>query len=133
MQAIPVDVRRADPRAPDLQADLQRARVLANWLDAKFSVLGFRFGMDAIVGLIPGIGDTLMALAAAYPIFIAERHRLGKAVQLRMALNVLIDWVPGAVPVLGDMFDVWFKANLKNLKLLEAAAEKKLRREGRAS
>ena len=132
MQTIPVDVRRVDPAAPDLEADLERARALANWLDSQFSFMGVRFGMDAIVGLIPVVGDTLTAVASAYPIYLANRHGLGRTVQARMAFNVLLDWIPGLVPVVGDVIDVAFKANLKNFKLLEAAAEKKRRREQRA-
>ena len=111
--------------APDLEADLLRARKLAYLLDAQFSVAGVQFGLDALVGLIPGIGDTLTALAAMYPIYVARRHNLGKNVQVRMAVNVLIDWLPGLIPVVGDLIDVAYKANLKNLKLLERAAERK--------
>jgi hypothetical protein len=133
MQTIPVDVRRVDHAAPDLEADLERARVLANWLDAKFSFVGVRFGIDSLVGLLPVVGDTLTALASAYPIWVAQRHDLGRTVQARMAFNVFLDWLPGLVPVVGDVFDVAYKANLKNLRLLEAAAEKKRRREGGAS
>lgn len=129
MQAIPVDVRRVDRAVPDLETDLERARLLANWLDAKFSFMGVRFGLDAIVGLIPIVGDTLTALASTYPIWVAERHGLGKTVKWRMAMNVLIDWLPGMIPVVGDVIDVAYKANLKNLKLLEAAVEKKRRKE----
>src|SRR5688572_28232946 len=105
MQTIPVDVRRVDRAAPDLEADLERARSLANWLDAKFSIMGIRVGMDSIVGLIPVVGDTLTAAAAAYPIYLAERHGLGRGTQARMGLNVLVDWVVGLVPLLGDVFD----------------------------
>ena len=130
MQTIPVDVHRVDRSvaAPDLQADLERARLLANWLDARFSFMGVRFGLDAIIGLVPVVGDTLTALASTYPILVAARHDLGKTLQARMAMNILIDLVPGAIPVVGDLIDVAYKANLKNLKLLEAAAEKKLRK-----
>ena len=132
MQTIPVDVRRVDRAAPDLETDLERARTLANWLDARFSFMGVRFGMDSIVGLIPVVGDTLTAAASAYPIWIAQRHGLGRTVQARMAFNVFLDWLPGLVPVVGDVFDVAFKANLKNFKLLEAAAEKQRKRDDRA-
>ena len=131
MEAIRVDAHRVQRAAPDLETDLSRARVLANWLDAKFSFMGVKFGMDAIVGLIPVVGDTLTALAAAYPIWVAERHGLGKTVQARMAFNVLVDWLTGLVPIAGDVFDAAYKANLKNLKLLEAAAEKQRRRHTR--
>ena len=128
MEAIRVDARRVERAAPDLETDLSRARVLANWLDAKFSFMGVKFGMDAVIGLIPVVGDTATALAAAYPIWVAERHGLGRTVQARMAFNVLVDWLTGLVPIAGDVFDAAYKANLKNLKLLEAAAEKKRRR-----
>lgn len=125
MSAIPVEVRRVVREQPDLQVDLDRARRMANWLDARFSVFGVRFGMDAVIGLIPGIGDTLTALASSYLLYIANRHKLGKVVQTRMTLNILIDWLPGMIPVVGDVFDAAYKANLKNLALLEAAAARK--------
>jgi hypothetical protein len=130
METISVDVRRAVGAVDhDLEADLQRARILANWLDARFEFMGIRFGLDALIGLIPVVGDTLTSLASAYLILIAQRHDLGKVVQARMAVNILVDWLPGLVPLVGDAIDVAYKANLKNLKLLEAAAEKKRRRE----
>src|SRR6202000_834185 len=99
--------------------DLKRARVLANWLDAKFEVAGIRFGLEGIVGLIPVVGDTLGLLAGLYPVYIARRHHLGKKVQVQMAANLAIEWAIGLTPVVGDVADVWYKANLKNLKLLE--------------
>ena len=106
----------------DLEADLARARWLANWLDAKFSFMGVRFGLEGIIGFIPVVGDTLGMIAGIYPIYVANRHRLGSTVQARMAANLLIEWVLGVTPVLGDVADVWYKANLRNLKLLEHAA-----------
>jgi Domain of unknown function (DUF4112) len=106
----------------DLQTDLQRARWLANWLDAKYSFMGIRFGFEGIVGLIPVVGDTLGLLAGVYPIYIANRHRLGKTVQLQMAANLGIEWLIGIIPWAGDVADIWFKANLRNLALLEQAA-----------
>ncbi len=134
MEKIAVDVRRIAGAGnfagavPDLKTDLGRARILANWLDARFSFMGIRFGLDALIGLIPVVGDTLTALASTYPIWVAQRHGLGRTVQMRMAWNVMLDWLPGLVPVVGDVFDVAFKANLKNLALLEAAATKKRQR-----
>lgn len=128
--AVRVDVRRAEEAPalsqaiPDLEADLRRAKWLADWLDTKFELGGVRFGLDGIVGLIPVVGDTLGALAGVYPIWVARRHRLGKAVQARMALNLLTEWAVGAVPFVGDAFDVAFKANVRNVRLLERAAAK---------
>jgi hypothetical protein len=123
-----VNVRRAAPLArwfgravgpADLQADLRRARWLANWLDSKFEVAGVRFGMEGIVGLIPVVGDLLGALAGLYPIYVARRHRLGRWLQARMAWNLFIEWLIGCVPFVGDAFDIAFKANLRNVRLLE--------------
>ena len=137
MSTIPVDVRRVGdsvhsgenvtPGRAELLADLARARTLATWLDSQFEVAGVKFGFDAIIGLVTGVGDTITSLIGLYPLWVAKRHGLGKALQARMALNVAIDWVPGLLPVVGDLIDVFYKANLKNLKLLEAAVEKRLR------
>jgi hypothetical protein len=137
MGSIAVNVRRVEEqpkREPfgisgDLETDLRRASILANWLDARFSVLGIRFGLDAIVGLVPVVGDTLSAIAALYPLLVAKRHKLGHTLQARMALNVLVDWGIGLVPAAGDILDVAYKSNLKNLKLLEKAASRKRRRD----
>ena len=115
----------------DLETDLARARRIAHLLDAQFSIMGVRFGIDSLVGLIPVVGDTLTALASTYLIRVARRHDLGSVLVSRMTFNILVDWLPGLVPMVGDLIDLAYKANLKNLKLLEAAAEKKLRREGR--
>ncbi len=141
METVNVNVKRVGERptaepgnwpasgAADLEADLQRARTLANWLDAKYEIMGVKFGADSIIGLVPVIGDTLTSLASTYLIYVARRHNLGTALQARMAFNIMVDWVPGLIPVVGDLIDVAYKANLKNLKLLEAAVEKRRRRE----
>src|SRR5688500_8011723 len=121
-QAVRVQ-RKAD--AVDLEADLQRVRTLAKLLDSQFEVAGVQLGWDAIIGLVPVVGDVVSAGVAMYPLHVARKHQLGKAVQARMAANVLIDWAVGLVPLVGDVFDVGFKANLRNLKLLEKAAGKR--------
>jgi hypothetical protein len=122
MERINVEVRRHDV---ELEAQLVRLRKLAQLFDAQFSIAGIRFGMDAIIGLIPGVGDTITAVIGLYPIYVANKHKLGKRVQARMAANLLIDWALGSVPVAGDAFDVFFKSFLKNVALLEKAAEKR--------
>ena len=129
MEPVAVNVRRIEgsqkDAASDLDQDLERVRLLAKWLDARFEVLGIPFGLDSLIGLIPVVGDTITSVVASYPILLAQRHGLGKAVQARMAANVAVDWVVGLVPAVGDIFDVAYKANLKNLKLFEKAVEKK--------
>lgn len=109
----------------DLATDLDRVRRLANWMDARFSIAGVRFGLDGLIGLIPGVGDTISALVSLYPLAVARRHGLGKWVQGKILGNIAVDWLVGLVPLLGDVFDVGYKANLRNLRALERAAERR--------
>ena len=98
-------------------ADIER---LARWLDAKYRIPGtsIRFGYDSIIGLVPGVGDTITGALGLY--IIARAHRLGapKHLLARMLGNVVIDSLIGAIPILGDIFDVAFKSNTTNIKLL---------------
>lgn len=131
-QPVRVNVYRADgagasgiPRVGDLAADIGRARQLADWLDTKYSVAGIRFGFDAIVGLVPVVGDLVGAAAGLFPVYVAQKHGLGKLVQLRMAGNLAVEWAVGSIPLVGDLFDVGFKANVRNVALLERAAARR--------
>ena len=108
-----------------LESDLARVRRLATLLDAEFSFAGIKFGLDAIVGLVPVAGDLLTAAASLYPIYIARKHGLGKTLEARMAFNVLVDFAAGSIPLIGDVVDVAYKANLKNLALLERAVARR--------
>jgi hypothetical protein len=118
------------PKPGELEADLARVRQLATLLDAQFVFAGIKFGLDAIVGLIPVAGDIATALIGAYPLYIARKHNLGKVVRARMISNLLIDWAVGSIPLVGDIVDVGFKANLKNADLLEKAVAKAKGRTG---
>jgi len=120
MATIAVNVHRRD-EVLDLEADLRRARVLAKLLDAQFSVAGFRFGLDALIGLVPGMGDVATSAVALYPLYLVRKHKLPQRYARKMLVNVAIDFAGGTVPILGDLFDAYFKANLKNLALLERA------------
>ena len=104
----------------DREQRLKRLDRLADWLDSKFTIPGtkFSFGFDSIIGLVPGIGDTATLFVSAYIIY--EAHKLGASgpMKLRMIWNVLLDWLVGIVPVLGDIFDAAFKANKKNVDLI---------------
>jgi len=93
---------------------------LARWLDNVFEIpgLGIRFGFDSIIGLIPGIGATVTSLASLYILEAARRHGVARVTLVRMALNIVIDTAVGAIPFVGDLFDLYWKANLKNLALL---------------
>src|SRR4051812_44146516 len=124
MATIAVNVRRKEAGESDLATDLQRARMLANLLDAEFEFAGVKFGLDPIIGLVPVVGDTISLIAGLYPLYLARKHNLGKSVELRMAANLAIDYFGGLIPIVGDAFDVAFKANLMNVDLLEKAAKK---------
>lgn len=97
------------------------ARFLADLLDRRFTIPGtsIRFGLDPILGLIPGIGDALANLAGSAILLIAAQYRLPKIVLLRMGLNVAFNALIGAIPIFGDVFSIWFRSNLKNAQLLE--------------
>ena len=85
-------------------------------------VLGWRFGLDALIGLIPGLGDTTTSLVSFYILVAAVRYRVPKITLLRMALNIAIDYVAGSVPVVGDLADAWWKSNRMNVELLRKHA-----------
>ena len=101
-------------------ARLQRLRSMAWLMDNSIPLPGgFRIGLDAIIGLVPGIGDAVGALVSVF--ILNEARALGapRSVLLRMSGNVLIETVVGAIPFAGDLFDAGFKANMRNLALLE--------------
>lgn len=84
--------------------------------------LGWRFGLDALIGLIPGFGDTATSLASFYILAAAVRYRVPKITLLRMGLNVGLDYLLGSLPLVGDLFDAWWKCNQKNIALLRKRA-----------
>lgn len=101
----------------------------------RIPVLGWRIGLDALVGLIPGIGDTATTVASLYVLGSAVRYRVPKITLLRMGLNLGIDYAVGSLPLVGDFFDAWWKSNQKNVELLRrrATVSASEAREGRLS
>lgn len=93
---------------------------IAYLLDASFRVPGtsVRFGWDAILGLIPVAGDSATAIVSLYFVIRGIQEKLPFRILLIMLLNILLEWILGSIPVLGDTFDVFFKSNLRNLDLL---------------
>ena len=85
-------------------------------------VLGWRFGLDALLGLIPGLGDTSTSLVSFYILAAAVRYRVPKITLLRMGVNIAFDYVIGSLPVVGDVADAWWKSNRMNLDLLRKRA-----------
>ena len=112
---------RAGGRATDADAHLAGARVLARLLDDAIPIPGtsYRIGIDPLLGLVPGIGDLLGALLSTWLLVVASRLGAPPSVLARMGLNVAIDAIVGAIPFAGDLFDAGWKANLRNLRLME--------------
>lgn len=119
---------------PELTRDLRRVQQLTRVLDTAITVPGtrVRLGLDALLGLIPGAGDALSAALSAYPLVIAVRHRLPGAVITRLLGNIVLDAIVGTVPIIGDLFDIGFKANVRNRRLIERYAEQPARVTGRS-
>ena len=105
---------------------LARLEKLARFMDAAIAIPGTRIslGADAVVGLVPGVGDLLAKIASAYILYEAHRMGLPKHKLLRMGGNVLVDLAFGAVPVAGDVFDVFWRANLRNMKIVRDHIER---------
>jgi len=102
---------------------------LAWLMDRAFKIPGtpIRVGLDAIIGLLPVGGDVVTGLIQAGIVVVAMvRYRVPKPIAARMALNVLLDIAVGSIPLVGDAFDVAFKANTRNLRLLGQVAEQRL-------
>jgi hypothetical protein len=100
-------------------------RLLARWLDSVFRVpgLGIRFGWDAILGLVPGLGDVATSIISLYILRRAQQLGASRATLTRMGTNIVLDAAVGALPLVGDLFDVYWKANLRNAALLERYVE----------
>lgn len=103
------------------QPAVARARALTRLLDDAIVVPGtrFRIGLDPILGLVPGIGDLVGGAMSAYLLLLAQRAGAPTSVLVRMLGNLGIDTIVGAVPFLGDLFDAGWKANRRNLTLVE--------------
>jgi hypothetical protein len=89
----------------------------------RIPVLGWRFGLDAIIGLVPALGDTTTSLVSLYILTSAVRYRVPKITLLRMGLNIGIDYAIGSLPVVGDLFDAYWKSNQMNVALLKRRAQ----------
>ena len=109
----------------DRAATIAEFERLARLLDTQWRIPGtaMRFGVDPLVGLIPGLGDVAAGLVSAYIVVLAARLKLPNRVLARMAGNVAIDVVFGSVPLLGSIFDLFYKANRRNLRLLQRHLE----------
>lgn len=114
--------RNATPERANIEKSLDRLGWLMDDL-FRVPVLGWRIGLDPLIGgLFPGLGDTSTALVSFYILAAAVRYRVPKITMLRMGLNIGIDYLFGSVPLVGDLFDAWWKSNRRNLDLLKRRA-----------
>jgi hypothetical protein len=102
-----------------MESHIKRASQLTTLLDSKFNFLGVKFGLDPLLNFIPGMGNVIGVLTSFYLIWIAIKINLPKNVFVRMVANVILDFLFGSVPVAGVVFDAFYKANIRNLKLVE--------------
>lgn len=140
MRALKIEDIQREPRlvAVPARAGVDTSLERLGWLMddlIRVPVLGWRFGLDALIGLIPGFGDTATSLVSFYILASAVRYRVPKITLLRMGINIAIDYLLGSLPFAGDLFDAFWKSNQMNVELLKkratvSAAEA---RQGRAS
>lgn len=106
----------------DRRAALDRVERLAYWLDDRFRIPGtnIRFGLDGLIGLVPGAGDGLTSLASIWLVAQVRAMGVPRRLVARMCINIVIDFLIGLIPLLGDVFDIAFRANRRNLDLARA-------------
>jgi Domain of unknown function (DUF4112) len=113
--------RRSRTKSIEVEESLDRLGWLMDDL-FRIPVIGWRIGLDPLVGLIPGIGDSATALVSLYILASAVRYRVPKITLLRMGMNIGIDYLLGCLPLVGDLFDAWWKSNKMNVALLRKRA-----------
>ncbi|MHB1327613.1 MAG: DUF4112 domain-containing protein [Gemmatimonadales bacterium] len=107
---------------PGEERAVERLRALVRLMDEAVAIpgTGIRIGLDGLIGLVPGIGDAAGAIVSAWLVLASIRLGVGAPIAARMLLNIGVDTLVGLVPLLGDLFDIGWKANRRNLDLLEA-------------
>lgn len=114
------------PRNSEAEKAIAELDLLAALLDSRWRIPGtsVRYGLDALAGLVPVAGDVATGLVSAYIVLRARNCGAGNGLVARMLGNVLLDTVVGSIPVLGSIFDVYFKANNRNIRLLRRHLQK---------
>jgi hypothetical protein len=119
----PANGNRAVLRPTQVQVE-RELEVLSQIMDNRFRipVLGWRFGLNAIIDLVPQVGDVATTIIALYVLVSAVRYRVPKITLLRMGTNIAIYFLVGLLPVIGDLFGAWWKPNIRNIHLLRRRA-----------
>lgn len=106
-------------RMSSLQDHIDLARRITYLMDTKFSVFGIKFGIDPLLDVIPGLGNILGAATSCYLFWIARQLHAPRTVYWKMAWNITLDYLLGAIPVAGILADLFYRSNVKNFALLE--------------
>ena len=109
-----------------MENHLKVASVVANLLDNRFNFFGVRFGIDGIIGLIPGAGDILVTALSLYLVWIGLKMKLPTLKIIAMIGNVVVNFLIGLVPVFGDATNFFYRANMRNLKILKDYANRNI-------
>ena len=106
--------------AQNREAIRRTADFLAKILDSAFTIPGtqIRIGLDPLIGMVPGVGDAIASFIGSAMLIMASQLQVPKVVMARMSLNILINGMIGAIPVMGDFFSIWFRSNARNAELL---------------
>lgn len=102
-----------------MQSHVKAARFFTDILENKFNILGFKFGLDPIIGLVPILGDVVGFILSAYIVWIAHQAHIPAGEIAKMWRNIIFDLLLGTVPFIGDVSDFFYKAGSKNLVILE--------------
>ncbi len=126
LRTPPGDRAARDAVAQDRAAIIREFERVARLLDSQWRIpgTGMRFGLDPVIGLVPGLGDVATGLVSAYIVLMAKRLGLPNHVMARMVGNIAIDVVFGSIPLLGSVFDLFYKANRRNFRLLQEHVER---------
>lgn len=107
-----------------MEGHIKVARTLTDLLDNKFGIGKFRIGLDPILGLIPGFGDIITAILSLYLVWIGVQMKLPQEKITEMVGNIVADFIIGILPIVGDIGDIFFKSNSKNMAILEEYLDK---------
>lgn len=119
------------PLRPDYESTVESIEALAQLMDSQFKVpgIGINLGVDTIIGLIPGVGDTIGLGIAGYIVMRGAKMGVAKDQITKMGFNIFVDWLIGLVPIIGDLFDMGWKANNRNAQIIREHFEDNLRTE----
>jgi len=113
------------------QATLKRLERFSRFTDSSIGIpfTKFKFGIEALIGILPGLGDLAGLVLSTYVLFEAQRLGVGWGVKLRIIINMLVDFTVGLIPFFGDVFDAYFKANTRNTQLLKRYLHERSKKE----